>query len=115
MGLSVGRGDIHFKNINKIKRFIEKRIANFSFCVILCFEIAVGTMMTQQERAREMIEVQGIRIALKEGIEGKCVAPAEGIIDGDVDRCICNLTLIGSHGMQETDRLVLEIMTGEGC
>ena len=44
-------------------------------------------------------------------IEGKCVTPAEGIIDEDVDRCIRNLTLIGSRGMQETDRLVLEIMT----
>lgn len=48
-------------------------------------------------------------------IEGKCVTPAEGIIDEDVDRCIRNLTRIGSFGMQETDRLVLEIMTGKGC
>ena len=48
-------------------------------------------------------------------IEGKCVTPAEGIIDEDVDRCIRNLTLIGSRGMQETDRLVLEIMTDKEC
>ena len=48
-------------------------------------------------------------------IEGKCVTPAEGIIEEDVDRCIHNLTRIGSRGMQETDRLVLEMMTSKEC
>lgn len=37
----------------------------------------------------------------------------EGIIDNDVDRCIRNLTEIGRHGMSETDRLILEIMTSK--
>lgn len=44
-------------------------------------------------------------------MEGKVVESVEGIIDDDVDQCIRNLTLIGSKGMNETDRLVLEIMT----
>ncbi len=44
-------------------------------------------------------------------MEQKCVSSVEGIIDEDVDRCIRNLTRIGSQGMQETDRLVLDIMT----
>lgn len=37
----------------------------------------------------------------------------EGIIDDDVDKCIHNLTAIGRNGMQQTDRLILEIMTNK--
>ncbi len=37
----------------------------------------------------------------------------EGIIDDDVDRCIHNLTNIGRNGMQQTDKLILEIMTNK--
>lgn len=48
-------------------------------------------------------------------IEGECVSSIEGIIDDDVDRCIRNLTTIGTRGMNETDRLVLDIMTHKGC
>lgn len=44
-------------------------------------------------------------------MDGHCVTPVEGIIDQDVDRCIRNLTHIGRDGMNETDRMVLEIMT----
>ncbi|MDE6444446.1 MAG: L-serine ammonia-lyase, iron-sulfur-dependent, subunit alpha [Muribaculaceae bacterium] len=46
-------------------------------------------------------------------INGKCVTEAEGIISDDVDRSIHNLTSIGREAMRETDRLVLEIMTGK--
>ena len=48
-------------------------------------------------------------------MEGKCVTTVEGIIDDDVDRSIRNLTRIGSQGMNETDRLVLDIMTSKQC
>ena len=44
-------------------------------------------------------------------MQQKCVTAFEGIIDDDVDQCIRNLTRIGSQGMNETDRLVLDIMT----
>ena len=44
-------------------------------------------------------------------IENKCVSSVEGIIDEDVDKSIHNLTQIGSQGMEETDKLVLDIMT----
>lgn len=44
-------------------------------------------------------------------MDGHCVTPVEGIIDRDVDRCIRNLTHIGRDGMNETDRMVLDIMT----
>ena len=48
-------------------------------------------------------------------MENKCVTSVEGIIDDDVDRSIRNLTRIGSQGMNETDKLVLDIMTNKSC
>lgn len=47
-------------------------------------------------------------------MENRCVTSVEGIIDEDVDQSIRNLTKIGSKGMNETDKLVLEIMTSKG-
>lgn len=47
-------------------------------------------------------------------IQNKHVTSVEGIIDDDVDRSIRNLTEIGRRGMDETDRYVLDIMTGKG-
>ena len=44
-------------------------------------------------------------------IQNKYVSNVEGLIEDDVDRCIRNLTLVGAKGMQETDRMVLDIMT----
>lgn len=48
-------------------------------------------------------------------MEGRCVTSVEGIIDEDVDQSIRNLTRIGSQGMDETDKVVLDIMTHKGC
>ena len=47
-------------------------------------------------------------------VQHKCVTSVEGIIDEDVDKSIHNLTRIGKDAMDETDRCVLEIMTGKG-
>jgi L-cysteine desulfidase len=47
-------------------------------------------------------------------MENRSVTAVEGIIDEDVDQSIRNLTRIGSQGMNETDKLVLEIMTNKG-
>lgn len=44
-------------------------------------------------------------------VNGKCVTSAEGIVCDSVDTTIHNLTSIGREAMQETDRLVLKIMT----
>ncbi len=46
-------------------------------------------------------------------IQGNCVTPVEGIIDEDVDKSIHNLVAIGADAMNETDRRVLDIMTGK--
>lgn len=43
----------------------------------------------------------------------RCVTAVEGIIDDDVDQTIRNLTAIGRDGMNETDRVVLDIMTNK--
>ncbi len=48
-------------------------------------------------------------------IENKYVSSVEGIIDNDVDKCIHNLAQIGLQGMEETDKLVLDIMTHKDC
>ncbi|MBO7213310.1 MAG: serine dehydratase subunit alpha family protein [Rikenellaceae bacterium] len=46
-------------------------------------------------------------------MEHHCVTEYEGIVDCDVDKSILNLTKIGSKGMQETDRMILNIMTNK--
>ena len=49
--------------------------------------------------------------SVTEGSENRYVTNVEGIIEDDVDRCIHNLTRIGAYGMNETDEMVLDIMT----
>lgn len=44
-------------------------------------------------------------------MQQRVVTSVEGIIDDDIDKCIQNMTRIGSSGMNETDRVVLDIMT----
>ena len=46
-------------------------------------------------------------------MEHRCVSEMEGIVESDVDRTIHNLTTIGRDGMNETDRLILNIMTSK--
>ncbi len=48
-------------------------------------------------------------------INNNCVESVEGIIDDDVEKCIENLTLIGSGSMNITDDCILDIMTSKGC
>lgn len=44
-------------------------------------------------------------------MENQVVSSMEGIIDEDIDQTIRNMAVIGNSGMQETDRMVLDIMT----
>lgn len=46
-------------------------------------------------------------------MEHRYVTSLEGIVDDDVDKSIRNLTSIGSRGMLETDRMILNIMTSK--
>ena len=44
-------------------------------------------------------------------VQNTHVSSVEGLIEDDVDRCIHNLTRLGADGMNETDKMVLDIMT----
>ena len=44
-------------------------------------------------------------------IQNTHVTSVEGLVEDDVDRTIHNMTRIGAEGMNETDRMVLDIMT----
>ena len=44
-------------------------------------------------------------------MEHRCTSSAEGIVDDDVDQTIRNLTAIGRDAMDETDKMILDIMT----
>ncbi len=44
-------------------------------------------------------------------VQNHSVSAYEGLIEDDVDRCIHNMTRLGSLGMKETDKMVLDIMT----
>ena len=50
--------------------------------------------------------VQSAVLALR----GTCIPPTDGIIEEDVEKTIRNLGAIGSSGMKETDRMILDIM-----
>jgi len=46
-------------------------------------------------------------------LDNKVLSSIEGITDEDVDKTIHNLTKIGRDGMNETDKMVLDIMTNK--
>lgn len=46
-------------------------------------------------------------------MEQKVVTSMEGIMEDDVVQCILNFVRIGAQGMQEADRLILDIMTNK--
>lgn len=43
-------------------------------------------------------------------IDGICISANDGIIENDIERTIANLGRVGSEGMQETDKVMLDIM-----
>lgn len=55
----------------------------------------------------------GVSCAVQSAIlalDGMCVHSTDGIIDDDVEKTIRNLGQIGSQGMKQTDRMILDIM-----
>lgn len=43
-------------------------------------------------------------------MDGKAVPGREGIVDDDIEACIANLGRLGSSGMREADKVILDIM-----
>lgn len=55
----------------------------------------------------------GVSVAIQSAmlaIENRCVSSNDGIIEDDIEKTIANLGRIGSFGMKETDRVILDIM-----
>ena len=50
--------------------------------------------------------IQAVMLAM----EGSAVPGNEGIVDEDIEICIANLGRLGSTGMRETDKVILDIM-----
>ncbi len=90
---------------NRVAAAVKNMIANLS-----------GVICDGAKPSCAMKLMSGVSTAVLSAMmamEGRCVTSVEGIIDEDVDQCIHNLTRIGRDGMQETDRMVLEIMTSK--
>ena len=55
----------------------------------------------------------GVSVAIQSAmlaLENRCVSANDGIIEDDIEKTIANLGRIGSLGMKETDRVILDIM-----
>lgn len=48
-------------------------------------------------------------------MKGHSISGSEGIVDNDVEKTILNLGCLGSHGMKETDKVILKTMVSKGC
>lgn len=58
----------------------------------------------------------GVSCAVQSAIlalHGHCVTSNDGIIDNDVENTIRNLGIIGAKGMQETDKMILDILVNK--
>jgi len=44
----------------------------------------------------------------------KCFEPGDGIVGNDIEDTIKNVGMLGSIGMRETDKEIIEIMTKNG-
>ena len=102
-GSSVGITYLMGGNFNQISYSVKNMIANLT-----------GMICDGAKPSCALKLTTGVSTAVMSAmlaIQNKNVTSAEGIIDDDVDRSIHNLTSIGSKGMDETDRFVLDIMT----
>ncbi|MDE5790425.1 MAG: L-serine ammonia-lyase, iron-sulfur-dependent, subunit alpha [Muribaculaceae bacterium] len=101
-GASAGLVYLMGGDFNRICAAIKNMVANLT-----------GMICDGAKPACAMKISSGVSTAVMSAMlamNGKCVTEAEGIVAADIDRTIHNLTMIGRDAMQETDRLVLQIM-----
>ena len=94
-------------NYQKVSFAVQNMIANLTGMICVGAKPSCALKLTS-----------GVSTAVLSAIlamENKCVTSVEGIIEDNVDLSIRNLTKIGSQGMNETDKLVLDIMTHKHC
>lgn len=102
-GSSCGLAYLMGGGFGQIKATVKNMIANLT-----------GMICDGAKPSCAMKLTSGVSTAVISAImamEGHEVTHVEGIIDDDVDQSIRNFAVIGRHGMNETDRIVLEIMT----
>lgn len=90
-------------NYNQVAYAVQNMIANLT-----------GMICDGAKPSCSLKVTTGVSTAVLSAImamENRCVTSVEGIIDEDVDQSIRNLTRIGSQSMNETDKVVLDIMT----
>ncbi|MCT4545148.1 MAG: L-serine ammonia-lyase, iron-sulfur-dependent, subunit alpha [Vallitalea sp.] len=89
-------------DITKIKSTIKNMIGDVSG--MICDGAKTGCAL----KVATVVEASFNAMMLSLGdIE---ITKSEGIIDENIEMCINNLTSIGSKGMQETDKMILDIM-----
>jgi len=105
IGSSCGITYLMGGDYERICRSVKNMIANLT-----------GMICDGAKPACSLKICSGVSTALLSALlsmEGRCVTASEGIVDDDVDRSIHNLTSIGAEAMQQTDEMVLRIMTGK--
>ena len=101
-GASAGLVYLMGGDFNRICAAIKNMVANLT-----------GMICDGAKPACAMKISSGVSTAVMSAMlamNGKCVSEAEGIVAADIYRTIHNLTMIGRDAMQETDKLVLQIM-----
>ena len=101
-----------------IAYLLEGTYEAIAHTIVNAVAIISGTICDGAKPSCAMKVSSGVSTAMLSALmamENKVVTPVEGIIDEDVDKSIINLTSIGSKGMEATDKLVLDIMTGKSC
>lgn len=104
-GSSVGLTYLMGGNYDQMCYAVKNMIANLS-----------GMMCDGAKPSCSLKVSSGVSTAVLSAIlaiQNHYVTSVEGIIDDSVDRSIHNLTHIGADAMNETDRLVLDIMTSK--
>ncbi len=90
---------------NEVEASVKNMIANLT-----------GMICDGAKPSCSMKLASGVSTAILSALmamNGQCVSSTEGIIDECVDKCISNITRIGRDGMDETDKIVLQIMTNK--
>ena len=103
IGSSVGITYLMGGDYERVCRSVKNMIANLT-----------GMLCDGAKPSCSLKIVSGVSTAVLSAVlsmEGKCVTPAEGIVDDCVDKTIHNLTSIGAEAMCQTDKMILDIMT----
>lgn len=101
-GAACGIVRLHGGGVEEMASVIKNMVAGIT-----------GMLCDGAKEGCAMKVASGVSCALQSAslaMKGISVRPTDGIIDEDVEKTIRNLGAIGSRGMRETDRMILDIM-----